>query len=188
MNSIETPRELLDFMSNIHYGYLGKNGRVYHEDDLDFSSDWSREYLLQNKEDLLKTRYGNCWDQVELERDWFIHNGYEIRTYYEMVLLDYDNPYPTHTFLVFKDENHKWNWFENAISNHRGIFTFDSLEELIESEYQYYLSLVDNYAITQEEKLRVVIMEYDKPLEHCSSEEYIDHCLHSKIIRSENDE
>ena len=38
MYDIKTPEQLLEFMTNnISYGYLGKNGRVYHSDDLDFN-------------------------------------------------------------------------------------------------------------------------------------------------------
>ena len=49
MNNIKSPEELLDFMSNnINYGYLGKNGRVYHYDDLDFNLDWYEQYILEN--------------------------------------------------------------------------------------------------------------------------------------------
>ena len=49
LKDINTPEELLDFMSNnINYGYLGKNGRVYHYDDKDFDSSWYREYILEN--------------------------------------------------------------------------------------------------------------------------------------------
>ena len=34
MDDIKTPEQLLEFMtSNISYGYLGKNGRVYHSDE-----------------------------------------------------------------------------------------------------------------------------------------------------------
>ena len=41
MKDIKTAEELLDFMSNkVNYGYLGKNGRVYHLDDIDFDSSW----------------------------------------------------------------------------------------------------------------------------------------------------
>ena len=40
-DSIKTPEELLDFMSsNIDYGYLGKNGRVFHYTDIDFNDKW----------------------------------------------------------------------------------------------------------------------------------------------------
>ncbi len=46
MTDIKTPEELLDFLSNnINYGYLGKNGRVYHYGDSDFNLDWYEQYL-----------------------------------------------------------------------------------------------------------------------------------------------
>ena len=32
-------------------------------------------------------------------------NGYEVNTFYEMVVLDYNNNYPTHSFLTYKDNN-----------------------------------------------------------------------------------
>lgn len=69
---IDSPYELLNFMSkNINYGYLGKSVRVYHYDDIDFNDNWFDDYILESKEDILNTLYGNCWDQVELERYWF---------------------------------------------------------------------------------------------------------------------
>ena len=119
MDDIKNPEELLNFMSNkINYGYLGKN-------DDNFNLDWYEQYILENKDDILNNLYGNCWDQVELERDWFLKNGYEIKTIFEMVKLDYDNIYPSHSFLVYKDNN-CWFWFENSDFNNRGIHKFNS--------------------------------------------------------------
>ena len=65
MNNIKTPEELLEFMSHINYGYLGKNNRIYHYDDVDFDSDWFGQYILENSAELANNLYGNCWDQVE---------------------------------------------------------------------------------------------------------------------------
>lgn len=81
MNNIKTPEELLEFMTNnINYGYLGKNGRIYHFDDIDFNPDWYEQYILEDTNELLINLYGNCWDQVEFEREWFLKHGYEIET------------------------------------------------------------------------------------------------------------
>ncbi len=53
MDSINTPEELLKYMSdNIQYGYLGKDGHVYHNDEPNFNTDWFNQYILQNKEDI----------------------------------------------------------------------------------------------------------------------------------------
>ena len=77
-NLIKTPEELLEFMdNNINYGYLGKNNKVYYFGDVDFDKDWYNEYILESKDDILKTGIGNCFDQTELERCWFLENDYE---------------------------------------------------------------------------------------------------------------
>ena len=73
IGSIKTPQELLEYMSNnIKYGYLGKSKRVYHFEDVDFNNDWKEEYILENPDELMINYYGNCWDQVEFEREWFL--------------------------------------------------------------------------------------------------------------------
>ena len=126
MEKIKTPEELLVFMSeNIKYGYLGRDGRIYYPDDIDFNNNWYNEYILENKNDVLNNLCGNCWDQVEFERYWFISHNYKVKTIFEMVNLDYDNNYPSHAFLIFYKENN-WCWFENADFNNRGIHSFNS--------------------------------------------------------------
>ena len=96
---IKTPNELLMFMDKINYGYLSKNNKVYLNND----GDWYLEYVLENTSDILTTMTGNCFDQTELERDWFTKNNYYVETYFEMVNLNYKNAYPTHSFLIYKN-------------------------------------------------------------------------------------
>ena len=182
MNNIKTPEELLNFMSNkINYGYLGKNGIVYHHDDSDFNSDWYEQYVLESKDDILENLYGNCWDQVELERYWFLKNGYEIKTIYEMVKLDYDNVYPTHSFLIYKDNDY-WYWFEFADFNNRGIHKFDTYDELLNYQYKKYIELLKTFNIANDEVEKIIITEFDKPKEHISAEEYLHYVIGSKKI------
>lgn len=182
MDDIKTPEELLNFMSNkINYGYLGKNGRVYHSDDSDFDKDWYEEYILESKDDILKNLYGNCWDQVELERYWFLKNGYEIKTIYEMVKLDYDNIYPTHSFLVYKDNDY-WCWFENADFNNRGIHKFNTLDELLNYQYKKYVDYLKTFGIKNDEIKKIIVTEFDKPKEHISACEYLKYVIDSRNI------
>ena len=183
MNNIKTPEELLDFMShNINYGYLGKNGKVYHQGDSNFDEDWYKQYILEDKEDILENLCGNCFDQVELEREWFLNNGYEIKTIYEMVKLEYENVYPTHTFLIFKDNN-SWCWFENADSNNRGIHRFNSLDELLDFQYKKYVEYLKTFNIKDSEIEKIIMTEFDKPKENISSDEYLNHVINSKRIK-----
>lgn len=182
MNDIKTPEELLTFMSqNINYGYLGKNGKIYHYADFDFNTKWYEQYILENSEELLNNKYGNCFDQVEFEREWFLKNGYKIETIYEMVKLEYNNEYPTHAFLVYKDDNY-WCWFENADYNNRGIHRFTTYEELLSYQYHKYLEYLKKYNIKAEEITKIITTVFEKPKEHVSAEEYIEHVTNSKII------
>ena len=183
MDDIKTPEELLNFMSkNIDYGYLGKNNRVYHYNDSDFDSEWYEQYILENSEELVNNSYGNCFDQVEFERDWFLKNGYEIKTIYEMVKLDYNNVYPTHSFLSYKD-NDCWFWFENADFDNRGIHKFNTFEELLNYQYEKYVEFLKTFNITNEELERIIVTDFEKPKEHISAEEYLNHVINSRQIK-----
>ena len=80
---IKTPNELLMFMDKINYGYLSKNNKVYLNND----GDWYLEYVLENTSDILTTMTGNCFDQTELERDWFTKNNYYVFLFVEIQFL-----------------------------------------------------------------------------------------------------
>ena len=160
MTDVKTPEELLNFMSSkINYGYLGKNKKIYHQDDSNFDSDWYEQ----------------------LERDWFLKNGYEIKTIFEMVNLDYENNYPTHSFLVYKN-NDCWYWFENADFNNRGIHKFNTLEELLNYQYNKYIELLKTFNIKDIEIEKIVLTEFDKARKHLSAEEYLEHVINAKEL------
>ena len=167
---------------NINYGYLGKSGRVYHFDDSDFNDKWFSEYILESKENILKTLYGNCWDQVELERYWFKKHGYEIKTIYEMVKLNYDNNYPSHSFLIFKDKDGFWNWFENSDYENRGIHKFDSINKLLEYQYSKYLDFLKTFNIKEDEIKEIIFAEFEEPQKNISASEYLDFVINSTLI------
>ena len=171
---MNTPKGLLKFMSeNITYGYLGDDGKIHLPSESDFNDVWFKTYVLENYEDLLKTKVGNCWDQTEFERTWFTNHSYEVKTFYEQVLLDYENPYPIHAFLVFKN-NGKWYWFENSDSDNRGIHSAKNLVELLDYQLDTYKKfLIRDYKITKVELDKICLFEFDKPKEHVSAEGYI---------------
>jgi len=182
-SKIKTPEELLEFMSKyINYGYLGQSGRIYHFDDKDFNDKWYNEYKLESKDDILKTLHGNCWDQVELERYWFKKNGYEVKTIYEMVRLDYNNDYPTHSFLIFKDKDNNWNWFENSDFENRGIHKFDSINKLLEYQYNKYVEFLQTFDITEKEIDNIILTEFDKPANVVSASDYLNFVINSNKI------
>ena len=182
-NYIKTPEELLEFMSNnINYGYLGKNNKIYYYGDDDFDKDWESEYILESKEDILRTGIGNCFDQTELERNWFLENDYEIKTVFVMVNLDYENSYPTHSFLAYKNkDNNGWNYFENADLDNKGIHHFQSFNELIKYQLDRYKSFLKTFNISDEELTKIEMKVFFRPDSNISAKEYLDFVKSSKI-------
>lgn len=174
---IKLPSELLDYMDkNIQYGYLGKNDKLYKYDDINFDADWYDFYILQSPKQLLTNKYGNCFDQVELERFWFLENNYEVKTFFEIVNLDYENIYPTHSFLIYK-ENDKWNLFENADSDNKGIYTFSNIEQLLDFQLNNYIKTLKKYNIKDEEIEKIVLKEFNNVKYNISASEYIESVL-----------
>lgn len=129
-NNIKTPEELFDFMNKyINYGFLGsKSGKLHTWDDSDYQSNFINDYALTSPNQVLENKYGQCWDQVELERDWFSKNNYKFKTLYIMFLFNHENNFPTHSYLVF-ERNNKWYWFEYSDEINAGIHEFDSYGE-----------------------------------------------------------
>lgn len=88
--------------------------------DIKYDNETNDEnYIVKTPTQLIKTKSGICYDQVEFERVYFEKHKYQYKTYfaYEKEPVD-DNP--THTFLIFK-ENDQYFWFENAWESYRGI-------------------------------------------------------------------
>lgn len=183
---IKTPDELLKFMNtNISYGYLGNDGKIYKIDTTNFNDCWYDKYILSTTEDILKTGVGNCFDQTEFEREWFINNNYEIKVFYHMVNLPYVNNYSAHSFLVYK-KGDKWCFFEHAWEELRGIHEFDTLGELLKFEYNKNYKELKKQNIRDDELSYFEIREIDKPKPHLSAKEYIDFCINSTKLNSDN--
>ena len=173
--NINNPQELLDYMDkNFSYGYLDKNGNIHRVEDADFDDVWYDSYVLENYDDVLRTNIGNCFDMTEFEREWFTSHGYKVSTFFEMVVLPYENIYPTHSFLVFEKDN-KYYHFEYSDFYNRGIHEYDSLEELLDRQFDTYLKYLDEFNIKEEEKKNIILKIFDRPKEHISAKEYLDH-------------
>ena len=101
-----------------------------------------------------------------------------------MVKLPYENPYPTHTFLVFKDNN-KWHWLENADFQNRGIHEFNTIDDLINYQQEKYIELLKTFSIKDEELKNIILKEYEKPKSNISAKEFIEHVINSKDYKGE---
>lgn len=157
--------KIMETMNQINYGFVDTNGtNIYEDDDKNFNEDFPKKYRLLSPENLLKYKYGVCWDQVELERYLFEKNNVSVKTYF---ICTYDNKtYPTHTFLVYKKEN-KYYWFEHSWEPYRGIHEFGSLSELFDKVKTYFIK---NY------EHPTIIYEYTKPKYNINCNSFYKHC------------
>ncbi len=187
---VKTPEELLAFMDNIKYGIYGNDGKVYVNDGTEegnrvFQEASVNEYGLANKDKVLKYGLGQCFDQTELERAWFKENNYEFKTIFIWFLFEYENTYPTHSYLIYKDkETHKYCYFEHADYENRGIYRFDSYEEAIRYQMEKHIEYTEKCGniVDNDVMKHLHIYEYDVSKYGISFEEYIDNILDSKEI------
>lgn len=181
LDNIKSPEELSNYMSEkIQYGFVGKNGKVYLDDNSDEWNDWYEQCIVQTAEEVINTKVGTCFDQVELERLWFDNNNYETKTFFVWFEIDEVNNYPTHSFLVFKN-NDKWYWFENAFADFRGIHEFDSLDDAIDYVVKQHFEYIVREKIAKEEDEKLLtVYEYPKLNKHLTVDEYIEHVTNSK--------
>ncbi len=173
-NLIKSPEELYTFMEKyIKYGFYGINNKVYEGNSDNFDEAFDKYWILCDKDRILKYRYGNCYDQVELERDWFKKNNYEFKTFFIFFNIGSSNDYFTHTYLAYKDNN-KWYYFEHADYLNRGIKEFDDLETLKLYQKDLFISfnkkmgkIINNNIIS---KIRII--EYNIKRHNCNSDDF----------------
>ena len=158
---IKTPQELLEFMSEIEYSWMDKQGN-FHEDII---PEMYETYSLMSPEEVLKYKKGICVDQTEFEREWFSKNNNEHKVM--VIQIERQDSKPGHQFLIYK-ENNKYNWFENAWYDERGIHEYNSYEELINDIKQKFIAQND---ITEAELDKLEIFEQPKLPYHLSYEE-----------------
>ena len=158
-------QEIMKLMEEINYGWVDKNGNPHIK-----LEGFADNYILQSPEELIKSKLGVCWDQVELERFYFKEKGIDINSYF---IVHYDGKKcPCHTFISF-EKNGKFYWFEHAWEKHRGIKEFNSKEELLKDVREKFidLELKNGY---QEDHL--FIFNYKKPTPHLDTLGFYKHC------------
>ena len=183
-NNIDSPVKLYEFMDKyIKYGYKDKNNKLHYPSDKDFNELFSELYVLSSSLDVINNGLGNCFDQVELERDWFNKNNYKFKTNFIWFELDYENNYNCHTYLIYQN-NLKYYLFEHADSCNSGIHEFNSYVEAVKWQYDRFIESNKKAGnIINEEIIKNIhIYEYNIPETEISFEKYIDYILGSKEI------
>ena len=168
----------MDFLKNIdaemgaiEYGWIDESGDR-HMDLANFSDN----YRLQSPEQLLESRLGVCWDQVELARKLFSDAGIKTRTFF---IVHYDgDKCPTHTFILFEYDG-KTYWHEHAWEIMRGLHEFDSFEQAISAIRD---AFIENMLHGEYDPQNLVIYEYGTASAGLSCLEFYKHCEKGKQI------
>ena len=88
MKNVEEQLKLvLDKMNDIKYGFVDNNKNIYPEDKDDWDNNFGIKYHLQDPKTLINTKYGVCWDQVELERYYLKSKKLNFKSYF---IVNYD--------------------------------------------------------------------------------------------------
>ncbi len=163
--------KILEQMKDIKIGYVDRKGNYYHN----CNNDFKEVYYLQKPQDLLNTKIGLCFDQVELERFLLSKYGFNLRTYY---LLYQDGPLgPAHAFLLYKS-NDRYYWIENAWYKYKGIHEYETKDLA-------FLDISKKFAqtIVNCKKDKLKLYEYDKPRSGSNYERFSVNAFNGRIVK-----
>ena len=177
---IETPEELMNYMNeNISYGIFDytKNKAYYGEDD-NFGDLVNTTWKLSSPAQMQKYGVGHCFDQVELERDFFTKNNYNFKTYFIWFKCKRPNNYPTHTYLIYEDKKtNKWCWFEHSDFVNRGIRRFNSLNDAIKAQAIAHIKHAKSYRKTKTDSSKIEVFEYRDVKYGINFNDFLDYVL-----------
>lgn len=159
-------KKIDDIMNQIQYGWVDSNGNRHTE-----LQGFSSGYAFQFPEELLKSKLGVCWDQVELERKLFADENINVTPFF-IVYYD-DKKCPTHTFVIFEEDG-KFIWYEHAWEKFAGWHEFDSLESALETIRNNFIE-VENIDVKNPLNL-CVYMNYPTPEKKLGCLDFYNHC------------
>ena len=168
--------EIMNVMDSIEYGFKDENGKnIIDTNPQKWDDEFYKFYYLQTPEELLKSKCGVCWDQVELERKLFQDNNIKVKTYF-IYIADNDT-LPSHTFLTYENDS-KYYWFEHSWEIYKGIHEYESELELLLDVKEKFKKEYNNVS----ESSFLYIYEYQKPKEHITCDEFYEYIETQKHI------
>ena len=165
--------DVYNILENIQYGYIYE-GKDISDDQYQFGT----YYRLQSPDKLLDSKYGVCWDQVELERYLFNQAKIPCDSYF-IYLNDHDG-LPSHTFMVITDNN-KYYWFEHSWYDYKGIQEYNSINDLFNDVIDKF---IDSHKDIKYDEL--LLYKYNKPDYNISCDEFYNYIDKQKLIIERN--
>lgn len=170
---IKTPEQLMKYLDqNFKYGVIDKKGNKYYNSNTDeFQRICETQWELRPVEAMLKAGVGHCYDQVEIEREWFSKNGYNVKTFWLSAYQDgIQNSGFCHTYLMYQD-NDTWKIFEHSDFSNKGIFTFKSISDAVKWQAKHQIKFAES-CIKPLKEYVTCIKEYNKPPTYVNMQEF----------------
>lgn len=171
MSREESIEQIQVKLEKIKFGYPGKDKKnLWDNKEQKWKSDPSNSYQLQTPEELIKSKCGTSWDQVELERMYLQKENIGSRSY--IMMIKEKETVKTHTFLTFKNPvTQKECWLENAWEKYKGLHEYQNKSDLLEDVIKKF---------QEEQKVGdalpfIYLYEYKKPSPHLTKEEFLDY-------------
>ena len=169
---------IMNLMDSIEYGFKDENGEnIINANPQKWDDEFYEFYYLQTPDELLKSKCGVCWDQVELERKLFQDNNIKFKTYF-IYIVDNDM-LPSHTFLTYENNN-KHYWFEHSWGAYKGVHEYESELELLLDVKKTFI----NEHSYVSENCFLYIYEYQKPKKHITCDEFYKYIETQKLIKT----
>ena len=178
---VKSPEQLMLYLDHtLEYGVIDDCGNKYYDSNSDeFQNACNHDWKLRSVECILQDGVGHCYDQVEVEREWFTKNGYQIKTFWISAYQEeIENSGFSHTYLIYKDDN-AWKLFGHSDFFNRGIYKFDSVQDAVRWQADNQIKLAAKY-VKPRTKYVVCIKEYSKPPINVNMEEYLHFMENSK--------
>ncbi len=160
-----------DKLSEIKLGYRDKDGNKY----AGFKWNFKDIFYLQNPKQLMESKVGTCFDQVELERELVTKLGVDLRTYF--IHYPDDKMDISHSFLIYKDTK-KYYWIENAWLKYKGLHIYDTKKELFDDVLHKFVDTIPDGDFK-----KVKMYMYEKPRFGINYGKYLSHCINGRSIK-----
>ena len=120
--------DIMKEMEKIQYGWIDINNKIH----INTIKELPQMYRLANIDEMLEYKVGICFDQVELERFYFE----KIFETYSYAII---STHMVHTFLILKNDNNDYIYFEHSSAKSKGIYYFKDKEMLLESALNQFM-------------------------------------------------
>ena len=164
--------KLMDEMTDIKFGYIDKKGNR----NVLFEDDFVNNYYLQSPTSLQSSLIGLSFDQVEFQRYLLTKIKINFRTY--LMLYQDSSVGPAHAFLLFKDSNNKYYWYENVWLKYKGIHEYESKKAAITDIKNKFAETINDF---HDNKLR--IYQFEKPRSGINYIKYLSNAMSGKIVK-----